>query len=108
LLITGDEGIAKLNEEYLGKPGPTNVLAFAMGEGQHGGVNPHLLGDVVVSVETAKREAEDNGLDPAEHFFRLIIHGLLHLVGYDHLRDEDEAQKMFDLTERLLAESAPA
>jgi probable rRNA maturation factor len=106
LLITDDAKIAVLNEEYLGRPGPTNVLAFAMGEGQHGGVNPHVLGDVVVSVDTAKREAEQNRLDAGEHFFRLVIHGLLHLLGYDHLKNEKEAQKMYDLTEKLLEQSA--
>ena len=105
-MICDDEFIAGLNEEYRGKKGPTNVLAFAMGEGEHGGLNSHLLGDVVVSLPFALSEAEQNGLDPHEHFMRLIIHGILHLVGYDHLKDETEAQKMYDLTERLLIDSA--
>ncbi len=105
-MICDDDFIAGLNQEYRGKAGPTNVLAFAMGEGEHGGLNAHILGDVVVSLPFARAEASENGLDPDEHFIRLIIHGILHLVGYDHLDDETEAQKMYDLTERLLADSA--
>ena len=106
LLICDDEFIAGLNQQYRGKDGPTNVLAFAMSEGEHGEMNQHMLGDVVVSLPFARAEAEQNGLDPDQHFIRLIIHGILHLVGYDHIEDELEAQKMYDLTERLLDQSA--
>lgn len=106
LVLTDDPGITVLNQDYLGRVGPTNVLAFPMGEGQFAGLNPGLLGDVVVSVDTAWREAGDNGLDPGEHFMRLIIHGILHLLGHDHLQDEAQAQAMEELTERLLTQSA--
>lgn len=106
LLITDDPGIATLNEGYLGRLGPTNVLAFAMGEGEFAELAPGLLGDVVVSVDTAWREAQENELEPAEHFVRLIIHGILHLLGHDHLRDEDQALAMEALTEKLLEQSA--
>jgi probable rRNA maturation factor len=106
LVITDDPDIAQLNEQYLGRKGPTNVLAFPMTEGEFGGLTPGLLGDVVVSVDTAWREAEENGLEPEEHFMRLIVHGILHLMGHDHLQDEEQAQLMEALTERLLAASA--
>jgi probable rRNA maturation factor len=106
LVITDDPDIAQLNEQYLGRKGPTNVLAFPMTEGEFGGLTPGLLGDVVVSVDTAWREAEETGLEPEEHFMRLIVHGILHLMGHDHLQDEEQAQLMEALTERLLAASA--
>ncbi|WP_082464589.1 rRNA maturation RNase YbeY [Dethiosulfatarculus sandiegensis] len=105
LVITDDEGIAPLNEQYLGHMGPTNVLSFPLAEGEFTEAAHGLLGDVVVSVETARKEADENGLDPQEHFVRLIIHGILHLLGYDHLTDPEEAREMEDLTEKLLNES---
>lgn len=106
LVITDDADIAELNRDYLGRVGPTNVLAFAMGEGEMAGLNPGLLGDVVISVETAAREAADNDLDPEEHLMRLIVHGLLHLLGHDHVHDPEQARRMEALTEVLLANSA--
>ena len=106
LVLTDNPGIAVLNQDYLGRVGPTNVLAFPMGEGQFAELNPGLLGDVVVSVDTARREALAGGLEPAEHLMRLIIHGILHLLGHDHLTGEEQAQAMEELTERLLTQSA--
>ena len=106
LVVTDDPTIAELNEQYLGRKGPTNVLAFPMAEGEFAGLTPGLLGDVVVSVDTAWREAAENGLEPAEHFFRLVIHGILHLMGHDHLAGEEQARAMEELTERLLTASA--
>lgn len=102
VVLTDNQDIAGLNERYLGRKGPTNVLAFPMGEGDFKDLNAGLLGDVVVSVEYAGQEARENGLDPKEHVVRLLIHGILHLLGYDHIGDESEARKMEDLTEELL------
>jgi len=106
VVITDDPAIALLNEQYLGRVGPTNVLAFPQGEGDFAELTPGLLGDVVVSLDTARREANENRLDETEHFYRLLIHGLLHLIGYDHLTDEEEAARMEELTEELLEKSA--
>lgn len=76
--LVGDREMARLNTEFLGLPGPTNVLSFeASGEGDY-------LGEVVVSAETCTREARLYGQDPATHFDRLLGHGLLHLAGYPH------------------------
>jgi probable rRNA maturation factor len=108
LVICGDQEIAGLNQQWLGRQGPTNVLAFAQGEGEGAELTPGLLGDVVVSAETAAREAAQHGLDPDEHLMRLIIHGILHLLGYDHEQGGAEAQRMEGLTEELLAASASA
>jgi probable rRNA maturation factor len=105
VLITGDEEIAELNQRYLNRHGPTNVIAFPQQEGELAGLTPGLLGDVVVSLETARREAAENGLDGGEHLIRLLIHGLLHLLGHDHVHNEDEARAMEELTEKLLSDS---
>jgi rRNA maturation RNase YbeY len=103
ILLTGDEYIAQLNRRYLGKEGPTNVLAFPMSEAPQEGEPAGMLGDIVVSVDTALREAEQCGEAPSETVFRLLIHGLLHLLGYDHERSEEEADRMRKAQDRLLA-----
>lgn len=107
LVLCGDEWIAELNQQYLGRSGPTNVLAFPLAEGEDADMAGPLLGDVVVSLPYAAREAADNGLDAGEHAFRLIVHGILHLLGHDHLADEEQARRMEELTERLLEQSRP-
>jgi len=108
LVVTDDPDIAELNRQYLGRTGPTNVLAFPQAEGEDALLTPGLLGDVVVSVDTAWREAAENGLDPAGHFLRLVIHGVLHLLGHDHLAGEAQAAAMEELTERLLERALAA
>jgi probable rRNA maturation factor len=104
LLIVDDQEMAELNQQWLGRQGPTNVLAFSQREGSAG---PHteLLGDVVVSLDTCAREAADNGLEPGEHLLRLIIHGVLHLLGHEHEKGGPEARRMEELTEELLAQA---
>lgn len=110
VVLVDDPRIAELNQQYLDRQGPTNVISFPMDEaGGEGPVvqgRPFLLGDVVVSLDTAAREAADNGLEPGEHTVRLLIHGILHLLGHDHLDSEEQARAMEDLTERLLEQSA--
>jgi probable rRNA maturation factor len=76
--------MAALNRTYRGKTGSTDVLAFPMTEGRFGAVCPDLLGDVVISVETAARQARDRGRDVQGELALLLVHGILHLVGYDH------------------------
>lgn len=94
VVLTGDDEIAGLNEEYLGRQGPTNVIAFPMMEGAFGDVNPGLLGDVVLSVETVDREAADLGYTMEEMLDFYLVHGILHLVGYDHEGSAEEAARM--------------
>jgi rRNA maturation RNase YbeY len=105
ILLTDDEQIARLNSKYLGKEGPTNVLAFPMTEAPSNGLIEcaGMLGDIVISVDTTLREAESCGELPAETLFRLLIHGLLHLLGYDHERSNEEAALMQEIQDRLLA-----
>jgi len=102
LLIVDDAEIAVFNKDYLRREGPTNVIAFPMREGEFGNINPLLLGDVVISSETAQREAEDIGIGTEERFMQLLIHGILHLFGYDHENDEEEAVRMETKSEELL------
>jgi probable rRNA maturation factor len=100
--IVGDRSIRIVNREYLGKDRPTNVISFSLQEGDFGGVNPHTLGDVIISADTAAREAEEGGLTFFERLSFLLMHGILHLCGYDHERSgELEAQKMQQKEQQL-------
>lgn len=102
IAIVDDDEIATLNQTYLNRPGPTNVIAFAMREGAHADISPQLLGDVVISIETAHRESEAAGISPVKRFDQLLVHGILHLFGYNHETDEGEAAKMEEKSEELL------
>lgn len=102
-MITDDQRIARLNETYLDRKGPTNVLAFPMLEDASGPpALGHMLGDIVVSLETARRECGITGETPAQALDRLLVHGLLHLLGWDHERSEGEAREMAKEEARLL------
>jgi probable rRNA maturation factor len=93
ILIVDDDEMSELNGQYRGKPGPTNVLSFSMQEGEFGGVT-NLLGDVVISADTALKEAEEAGVTLEERLSQLLVHGILHLVDYDHERSDEEADIM--------------
>ncbi len=95
--------MARLNQTYLNRPGPTNVIAFPMREGDHGDINPHLLGDVVISMDTCAKEGQTAGLTMRQRFDQLLIHGILHLFGYDHVHSETEAQAMEIKSNELFA-----
>jgi probable rRNA maturation factor len=84
IVLTGDDQIQKLNRIYRKKNRPTDVLAFAQREGEHGDRAGRLLGDVVVSIPTAGRQAEAAGRDLGSELTMLLAHGLLHLLGWDH------------------------
>jgi pyridoxine 5-phosphate synthase len=101
LLLVEDREMARYNRGYRGRTGPTNVLAFAMQEGPFGELNPRLKGDIVLSTETALREAEEAGIAPEERLKVLLIHGLLHLYGYDHEGSAAEARRMEAEAEKL-------
>ncbi len=101
ILITDDPEIAQLNQQYRNRTGPTNVLAFPMHEGDFSEVNPEMLGDVVISAETAAREGKELGFSFTQRFNFLLVHGILHLFGYDHETGEDEAIEMDQKTEEL-------
>lgn len=93
--VVGDRSIRILNRDYLGKDRPTNVISFALNEGECSGINPSVLGDVVVSAATAAREAAEAGISFTERLHLLLLHGILHLAGYDHERSgPEEAERM--------------
>lgn len=100
--LVDDEAMAALNERYRGTSGPTDVLAFSLVEGEHAGYRGALLGEVVIDVEAAARQAPAWGLALDDELARLLIHGTLHLLGHDHER-EDEARAMRAEEERIWA-----
>jgi probable rRNA maturation factor len=100
LWLTGDPEIRQLNRDYRRKDRPTDVLAFAQREGEGGALHPEILGDLIISVTTARRQAKRGLL--TELLF-LSSHGLCHLLGYDH-RDDAEEAEMNARMRRLLAE----
>ncbi|MDY0043841.1 MAG: rRNA maturation RNase YbeY [Syntrophales bacterium] len=94
IILIDDEGIRSFNRRYLQRDTPTNVLAFSLQEGEFANINPSILGDVIISVETARRDALSGEMPLADMIDFLMIHGILHLLGYDHEKDEIRASKM--------------
>jgi len=101
--LVDDAEIHRLNRDYRGKDRPTDVLAFAMREGVRAPGDESVLGDVVISLETAARQARRRGVAIADEVRTLLIHGVLHLLGYDHERSAAEARGMKALERRLRA-----
>ena len=102
ILIVYDPQIAALNQEYLNRNGPTNVISFPMKAGEFANISPTLLGDVVISVETACKEGEIAGIGWEGRMSELMVHGILHLFGYDHERTDEEASQMEAKSKQLL------
>ncbi|SVA94663.1 uncharacterized protein METZ01_LOCUS147517 [marine metagenome] len=100
-MLTDDSQIQKLNSDYRQTDKPTDVLAFAMCEGIDGELHSELLGDVVISLATAKRQADENDYTLDAELARLTVHGVLHLLGYHH-QTQDEEEIMFEIQERIL------
>jgi probable rRNA maturation factor len=102
VLLCDDATIHALNRDYRKKNKPTDVLAFAMREGDDGHLAGDLLGDVIISLETATRQAKERGVVTRDEVMMLLAHGLLHLLGWDHQTDADD-QRMRAETDRMLA-----
>jgi len=101
VLFTNDQEIKKLNSLFRQKNKPTDVLSFSQQEGVHGGV---VLGDLVISLDTAKKQAKSYGVTLNQELLRLIIHGLLHLYGYDHENvTKKRMAQMHDAEDTLMA-----
>jgi probable rRNA maturation factor len=98
--LVDDEEIAALNRSWRGRSGPTDVLSFSLCEGEHRHHRGRLLGDVVIGIETAAREARRRHRGIDDEVARLLVHGVLHLVGHDH-EDESEARRMRTEERRL-------
>lgn len=99
LALVRDPAIRRLNREWRGKDQPTDVLSFPAGDSPAPGLRP--LGDVIISMDTARRAAKDFGATLSQELARYLAHGLLHLLGHDHLVPAD-ARKMERLERRLL------
>lgn len=103
LMLSDDAGIRAFNRQWRGIDKPTNVLSFPMppppGAGRD---DPLEIGDIVIAEQTLAREARETGISVHDHFRHLVLHGLLHLLGYDHEHD-DEAEVMEALETRILA-----
>ncbi|MFW6147040.1 MAG: rRNA maturation RNase YbeY [Thermodesulfobacteriota bacterium] len=102
LLFTDDRRISELNCRYLKRDAPTNVLAFPMSKTSQAEPESSMLGDIVISLDAAERDAQVCGETLEGTVDRLLIHGLLHLLGYDHEKSEQEARRMDEETDRLL------
>jgi probable rRNA maturation factor len=103
LCWTNDAHMSQLNENFRGKKTPTNVLSFSVDEeGDSGEDDLIILGDIALGLEIILKEAEDVDTTPHDHIIHLLVHGVLHLLGYDHEDDED-AKEMEACETRLLA-----
>lgn len=105
LLLTDDREIADLNKRYRHKPQPTNVLSFPFADGSdHSLTSLQIkeLGDIVISVDTARRESQLYGIGLRQRFTWLLVHGLLHLLDYDHERSPAEEERMQRREQELL------
>jgi probable rRNA maturation factor len=117
VLIVDEAAMTELHERWMGEPGPTDVLSFPMDElrppspvagtsgrgGDDPGPDPALLGDVVLCPQVAERQAKQAGHSAQAELELLTVHGILHLLGYDHAEPEEEAE-MFGLQGQLLAD----
>jgi rRNA maturation RNase YbeY len=101
VVLVDDREMQALNATYRKKNRPTDVLAFSMREGEPA-PRTNLLGDVVISVDTAARQAAERGVSVAAEIRTLLAHGILHLLGYDHERSPAEARRMFALQRKLM------
>lgn len=106
LSLNNDAGIRRLNAEFRNIDKPTNVLSFANIDSETFEEDIHLfdvieLGDIMIALETMQREAEEKSISLRDHYCHLLTHGFLHLLGFDHLEDE-EAEYMEDFETRIL------
>lgn len=106
VVLSNDAAVQDLNRDYRGQDKPTNVLSFATLDDDDSPVvvgAPILLGDIILAYETCAREAAEQGKSVAHHTAHLVVHGTLHLLGWDHEEDEAEAEEMERLETRILA-----
>jgi probable rRNA maturation factor len=102
VVLASDAVVRRLNSAYRGKDAPTNVLSFPFQTPPGARADDRCLGDVVLAVETIRKEAAEREMPPVHHLQHLVVHGLLHLLGHDHAT-EAEAQEMERLEAEILA-----
>jgi probable rRNA maturation factor len=101
IIFVDNNKIQEINKEYRNKDEKTDVISFALEDNKDIKLDIRILGDIYISIDKAKEQAKDYGHSLEREISFLTIHGLLHLLGYDHTNKEEE-QKMFDLQERIL------
>lgn len=99
-----DAEIRTINRDYLGRDKSTNVISFSMREGEEVAGQEDLLGDVVISADTAARDAAEAGVPFESELYFLLLHGILHLLGYDHERGTEEQARIMEEREREIFE----
>lgn len=102
VLLVDEEEMTQLHLKWMDEPGPTDVLTFPMDEIRPHSIEPGILGDIVICPQVAIRQAESAGHAFTHEISILAVHGLLHIVGYDHSEKKDE-KEMFDLQESIVA-----
>ena len=107
VLLSDDKNIRTLNKQYRGIDQTTDVLSFSQSKKEETEPSSHLMGDVVISTVTAKRQASEHGLTLEEEIVLLLIHGTLHLLGFDHERSGEEAYQMKKMTQELFSRIFP-
>lgn len=105
LILTDDQSIHDLNRDYRKKDRPTDVISFAYRENPFPGIEEECeeLGDIYISIDTALRQAAEYGVSLHDEIKRLVIHGILHLLGFDHELSPEEEQRMEQKEEELFA-----
>ena len=101
VIIIDNERIHEINKEYRGIDRPTDVISFALEEDEDYEVKERLLGDIYISIDKVYEQAKEYGHSVKRELFFLVTHGFLHLLGYDHMNEEDE-KEMFSLQEKIL------
>lgn len=105
VVFVDDDFMKKLNRKFTRRRKTTDVLSFGMKEGKNVGVDYPILGDIYISLDQARRQAQEYRISLNEEISRLVIHGLLHLLRYDH-KNKREAEKMKEREEAYLTRSA--
>ncbi len=102
ILLVNDTQMQELNRLYRSKDKTTDVLSFSMNEGDYSDINTNLLGDIVISLPAAKRQAKEKGHGIYDEIAILLIHGILHLLGYDHEKGGKEETRMRRMEKKIL------
>jgi probable rRNA maturation factor len=101
IILATDDDLRQMNDQYLGRNQATDVMAFPMGGDEHPRAEDEVIGEIYVSLDRAQQQAREYAVTFVSEVDRLVIHGLLHLCGYDHER-EDEADRMRAREDRFL------
>jgi rRNA maturation RNase YbeY len=107
LTLVNDPAMARFNQTIMQRPGPTNVIAVPLKGGPFPKIQSQMLGDVIISLETTRRQAREQGWKFLELLDLYLIHGILHLLGYDHEINEAEARRMAAKTQELFRDMHP-